>query len=102
STHGGKFRPSMAETHDDAAGNRLTSMVAGPLNPRARAAIPHGKSFACRSIEVGFALRGSIERGVADEDRIFGVEDDLLRWENNNFAAGQPLPEVVVRFTFQR
>src|SRR5262249_9147962 len=51
--------------------------------------------------EVTLALDGTVEHGVADDDRLFGHDPGVARRIDDDAAAREALADVVVRLAFQ-
>ena len=79
-------------------------MVAGPLDDGVHTAVADGEPLAGRPVEVGLALRGAIQRGVPDQDRLFRDEGGALGGIHNDPPAAQALAQIVIGLAleFQR
>src|SRR5262249_21193700 len=76
-------------------------MVSDGFNDRSHATVTDAKTFTSHAADVGFAAGCAIERDVADDDVLFGNERGLFGRINDDFAAGQPFTDVIVRVAFE-
>src|ERR1035441_9700194 len=76
-------------------------MVADSLDDRVRAAVTHRESLAGYAAEERFAAGGAVERDVADNDVVFGLEGRFLRRAHRDKSARESLAAVVVRVAFE-
>ncbi len=76
-------------------------MIPGSLHHGSDAAVSNGEPLAGQAVEIRFALRRPIEGGIADQDRLFGLECRGSRRDDHDFPARQSLPQVIVRFPFE-
>src|SRR3712207_6985556 len=65
----------------------LFRSITGPFNHRPRTAVAHREALARRPVEVALALRGAIQRRVADEDRLLGHERGVFRRIDDDASA---------------
>src|SRR5207253_11375078 len=86
---------------DQAARHVLASVVADAFDDGDRAAVAHGKSLAGDAAEESLTAGRAVERDVADQDVLLGLERGLARRPNRHQGAGQALARVVVRVTFK-
>src|SRR5208282_3661050 len=91
----------LAQNHDQAARHVLASMVADSLDDRVRAAVTHRESLAGYAAEERFTAGGAVERDVADNDVVLGLEGRFLRRAQRDKSAREPLAAVVVRVAFE-
>ena len=73
---GGEIAAGAAKHHDHTARHVLAAVIAGAFDDGARAAVTYGKPLPRHAIEIGFPLRGAVQRRVADQNRLFRVEDE--------------------------
>ena len=71
-------------------------MVAGALDNGDRSGVAHGKALAGDAAEEALAFRRTVERGVADDDRLFRHDLGVLRGPHDDVAAGETLADVIV------
>ena len=99
---GCKVATGHTEDYHHATRHIFTTVIACPFDHGLRSAVPHGKPLARHSIKIGLALRRSIERSIADQNRLFRTIEDVLGWKDDDLPAGQPLPNVVVGLSLKR
>src|ERR1035437_8506843 len=92
----GEVPPGLADDHDLAAGHVLAAVIAYALNHRADPGVANTEALAGDASNVNLAGRGPIERHVGGDDVVLGHELGLARREEDDLAARQALPDVVV------
>src|SRR5262249_50920916 len=93
---GSEVPPGTAEYDDPAARHVLASVVADTLDDRVDPAVAHAEPLAGHAAHAGLATRRAVEGDVADDDVLLGDERALLRREDDERAAREPLAPVVV------
>src|ERR1700751_5162615 len=79
-THpGSEITSRLAEHNDQPARHVLASMVPHPFNYCDGAAVPYGKPLPCDAPEERFSAGRAIERDVADENIVLGLESGVSR-----------------------
>src|SRR5208282_4647411 len=91
----------LAQNHDQAARHVLASMVADALDDRVRAAVTHRESLAGYAAEERFAAGRAVERDVADNDVVLGLEGRCFWRTHGDKSARQSLAAVVVRVALE-
>ena len=91
-----KLPPGLADDEHAAAGHVFAAMIADALDDGDGAGIAHREALAGDAAEIAFAGDRAIEHGVADDDRVFRHEADLLMRLDDELAAGETLADIVV------
>src|SRR5262245_741259 len=99
---GGEVPPATAEHDDAAARHVLTGVVADALDDRVDSAVANAEPLAGHAAHEGFAAGRAVEGDVADDDVLLGDERALLRREDDERAAREPLAPVVVGVALER
>src|SRR5262249_5121737 len=97
---GGEVAAGTAEDHHRAAGHVLTAVVADTLDHRRHAAVPHAEALAGEPAEKHLAAGGAVERHVADDDVVLGLEGRAAARIDDHPPAGEALAEVIVGVAF--
>src|SRR5690606_6176554 len=86
----------LADHNDHAAGHVFAAVVAHAFHDRHGAGVTHGEALARNAAEVAFALDGTVEHRVADDDRLLGHDLRFLRRAYDDTATRKPLADIVV------
>ncbi len=79
-----------------AAGHIFTAMVPQAFDNGFQAAVTHTETLAGQAADKGLPGRGAIEGDVASDDVFRGVECRFFRRIDDDFAARQPLTQVII------
>src|SRR6478735_9161367 len=84
-----------AEHDDHAAGHVFAAMVADTFDHGERAGVAHAKTLAGAARCIHLAASGTVQTGVADDDRIVRRITSALRRTHDDAAAGHALSDAV-------
>ena len=90
-----------AENHRAAAGHVLAAVVADAFDDGLGAAVAHAEPLGGAAAEERAAARRAVQRDVADEDVVLGLERGDLRRIDDETPARQALADVVVAVAFE-
>ena len=79
----------------------LAAVVPRALHHGPHARVPYREPLRRDAVHEGHALRGAVERRVADDDVLRGLEGGLAGRVDHQGAAAQALAEVVLRVALQ-
>src|ERR1700691_4751630 len=91
----------LAEHHDQPARHVLASVVADALDDRMRTAVAHRESLAGDAAKERFAAGRAVERDVANNYVLLGLERRFLWRTHRHESARQSFAAVVVRLAFE-
>ena len=81
-----------AKHHDHTARHVFAAVIAGAFDDGARAAVAHGKPLPRHAIEIGFPLRGTVQRRVADENCLLRMKKTCFGGNTMILPPESPLP----------
>ena len=93
---GRKVATGTTKHHNGAAGHVFAAMVAGAFDHRHRARVAHRKPLTGHAVEVGLALGGAVEHGIADDDVLGAVATEIVGTANDHAAARQSFADIVI------
>ena len=96
-----KFRPTGAEHGHPAAGHVLAAVVAGALDHRGRAGVPHAEPLADHAAQEHLAAGRAVADHVARDHLLLGGERGVRVGRGDDPPAGQALAQVVVGVAVQ-
>src|SRR6185503_11613939 len=85
-----------AENHRAAARHVLAAVIADAFDDGLGAAIAHAESLGRAAAEERAPARGAVQRDVADQHVLFGLERRVLRRIDDEATARQTLADVIV------
>ena len=91
----------LSEHDDEARRHVLAAVVAGALDHRRRAAVPHREALTGAARREETPAGRAVEHGVADDDVLVRREAGALRRLDDDLAARHALAHVVVRLAFE-
>src|SRR5207302_745280 len=92
-----------AAEHDHApAGHVFATVIAHTFHHDVRAAVADAEPLARHAADIGLAAGRAVERDVADDDVLLGLEGGSLRRIRDHLAAREALAEAVVRVADKR
>src|SRR5688572_8752460 len=89
------------ENHGAAARHVLAAVIADALDDGLRAAVAHAESLGGAAAEERAPARRAVQRDVADQHVLLGLERRALRRINDEPTARQALADVVVAVAFE-
>src|SRR5262249_17795478 len=99
---GAEIPPGAAEHDAPAARHGLAAVVADALDDRVNPAVAHAEPLPGHATHERFAAGRAVEGDVADDDVVLGDERALLRREDDERAAREPLAPVVIGVALER
>ena len=98
---GCKVLSGRAQNHHPSSGHIFAAMVTHSLYYRTGAGVAYAETFACHTVDKGLAAGGSVEGHIADDDVVLCPESAACRRIDDQLAAGQSFPKIIVALSCQ-
>ena len=99
---GSEVSSGLAQNHDAAAGHVFAAMIADREHHGVDTAVADTEAFTCDPADVRFAAGRPIKADVADDHVVFRFEGRGRRWMNDDLAARQTLPDLIIGVAGER